>query len=224
MYSARHHLTCSIISCTAAAAYKAAAGVMLQVLPEAFLPLQLAVFVSWAAYTIKIIWKGPCSQPHRSPTLQSAAYVVSTWLLLFSLGGLVEHAVQTDLSLGDMTWIRPVLHVLLALNVLGLVEPIRQNRRAVEPFSGAMTAMLYRTGGQRPVAEVSSPLVLIYAVYFMHAVRQGLFFLVDPIIRRFSGPRACAEIILDQASERNGLFGFCLILIGNLAIFDLTDT
>lgn len=126
--------------------------------------------------------------------------------------------------MGDITRIHPALHVLLAFDVLGILEPIRQNRRDVEPFTGVSVATNPWTRGQ-PILEFSPFFVFHYTLGFLYAVLHGLFFLLDPVLKRFSGPQAsCVSIILSQADARHNFFSAVLILSAFVPLLDVADT
>ncbi|KAK3995923.1 hypothetical protein QBC44DRAFT_386913 [Cladorrhinum sp. PSN332] len=133
MYSTRHHIAYWLLSCTATATHE---------ITSKFLPsdsLHLLLFVPSATYALHAIWKGPSNQLSTSSSRPPLLHVLTTWCLLTSLGHLVQYMHLPTAPAEGTRWIRVLIHTCLAFNILGILEPIRQNRYDVQPFSDLST-------------------------------------------------------------------------------------
>ncbi|KAM4060339.1 hypothetical protein HRG_002085 [Hirsutella rhossiliensis] len=120
MLSATYHAQCWAISAAAVVSYHgfvSGLGLRREILDN--------VLVLAGSDAALQIWDGPYRQPPRLVRL------VSTGCLLVSLGAATRHFQVPHVDLERIEW---AVHVLLAFTVLGLVEPVRQNRRELQPY------------------------------------------------------------------------------------------
>ncbi|KAK0656299.1 hypothetical protein B0T16DRAFT_33409 [Cercophora newfieldiana] len=168
MHSLRHHAAFWLASASAVATYKLAS----RFIDESIFRMFLGPLAVLKASTVAL-GPGPprCQQVGG---LDPLAFL-NTFVLLACLGSLAKYIHLPGL---DATPILGLIHALLAFSTLGVIEPVREQTRAIEPFY--FLGPIPDPPTKVPLAlTIPSALIFAYGEAFMLAVILAVFYLLD---------------------------------------------
>ncbi|KAK5652317.1 hypothetical protein OQA88_10667 [Cercophora sp. LCS_1] len=194
MYSARYHLAYWGISAATAGTYRVASYLCADVILHSLLAAS-------TVYALHSLRNGP-GHPQTHPRL----YFASAGCLLVSLGSLTKYFRAPDL---DITPIRSLIHILLAFTALGVLEPLRRNRRDIEPVIITQSFLMPTVemfpepedGSKRSYKKIST-YFWPYALSINMVALAGIVLIVDLGLEYVYGPGVtCQSISASQLRE-----------------------